>query len=128
MAVKNFYRYNFQKNFEYDKREEFTFKDGGKIYLDFKGKGFDLENKPKTFKPVIFFCIGLASHSKTGNILDIVEHLVKGYESDPNSSFDVVVINWRGLGGMKLQTPLFYCGSSTGDLLEPMEHIYKKYC
>jgi hypothetical protein len=44
VAVKNFYRYNFQKNFEYDKREEFTFKDGGKIYLDFKGKGFDLEN------------------------------------------------------------------------------------
>jgi predicted alpha/beta-fold hydrolase len=37
----------------------------------------------------------------TGNILDIVEHLIKG-SSDSNSSFDVVVINWRGLGGMKL--------------------------
>jgi hypothetical protein len=44
----------------------------------------------------------LASHSKTGNILDIVEHLIKGDGYDPNTSFDVVVINWRGLGGMKL--------------------------
>ena len=37
VAVKNFYRTKFQKAFEYDKREEFIFKDGGKIDLDFKG-------------------------------------------------------------------------------------------
>jgi len=30
-------------DFIYDKREEFIFKDGGKIYLDFKVNGFDLE-------------------------------------------------------------------------------------
>ena len=27
-------------NYIYDKREKFTFKDGGQIYLDFKGEGF----------------------------------------------------------------------------------------
>ena len=28
---------------------------------------------------------------------------------------------------MKLHSPIFYCGSSTGDLLEPMEYVYQKY-
>jgi hypothetical protein len=39
--LKEILRKNLKKEFHYDKREEFTFKDGGKIYLDFKGKGFD---------------------------------------------------------------------------------------
>jgi predicted alpha/beta-fold hydrolase len=60
-------------------------------------------------------------------VLDIVEHLIKE-SKDSSSSFEVVVINWRGLSGMTLQTPTFYCGSSTSDLLEPMEYIYGKYC
>jgi predicted alpha/beta-fold hydrolase len=72
-------------------------------------------------------CIGLASHSKSGFILDIIEHLINE-NNDSGTSFEVVVINWRGLSGMKLQTPTFYCGSSTSDLLEPMEYVYEKYC
>jgi len=59
--------------------------------------------------------------------LDIVEHLIDD-KTDSGVSFDVVVINWRGLSGMKLQTPTFYCGSSTCDLIEPMEYIYDKFC
>ena len=28
---------------------------------------------------------------------------------------------------MKLHSPTFYCGSSTSDILEPMEYVYEKY-
>jgi len=49
---------------QYDKREEFTFKDGGKIYIDFLGK-FNDE------KPVLFVIPGLTSDCQTGYIRNI---------------------------------------------------------
>ena len=70
---------------------------------------------------MVFLCIGLASHSKTGFVIDIVEHLIEGTE---HGGFDVAVINWRGFAGMKLTSPIFYYGKSTNDILEPMEYIY----
>jgi predicted alpha/beta-fold hydrolase len=76
--------------FKYDSREEFTFKDGGKIYIDIKGDFSLSENKP-----LIFVHPGLTSHSQSCIIRSIVTLAHK-------EGFIVVVINYRGLAGMKL--------------------------
>lgn len=44
-----------------------------------------------------------------------------------NQGFDVVVINYRGLAGVKLKTPKMFCCDSWQDVLEPMTHVYNKY-
>jgi hypothetical protein len=46
IVVKEKFRKIFYGDFKYDKRETFTFKDGGKIYLDYKGTSF-IENVSK---------------------------------------------------------------------------------
>ena len=71
-------------------------------------------------RPLVFVLPGLCSNSKTPSCIDIVrEGKAKG--------FDVVVINYRGFGGVKLSSPKIYCGSSQDDVRECLEHICSKY-
>ena len=120
----------------YDRKEEFTFKDGGKIYIQYKGKTFDqidastplndtgaqmLTNESEQYPPLLFIVPGLTSTGEVSYVKSIVtEAEMNGYE--------VVVINYRGLCGMELATPQLYNSCATEDIKEPMEHVYKKYC
>ena len=61
VAIKNKISSAFFGEISYDKREEFTLSDGGKIYLDFKGASFVDENVPK--RPLVMLCLGLVSSS-----------------------------------------------------------------
>lgn len=58
----------------------------------------DQENN---FKPLIVVAVGFLSDSQAGYVTDIVKHLVLGNsENDKEreqSSFDIAVINYRGL-------------------------------
>jgi len=38
------------------------------------------------------------------------------------------VINYRGLAGAPLTTPRLYTANNWEDILEPMQHVYDKYC
>ena len=60
--------FDFFNGIKYDHREEFVLNDGGKIYLDYKGKC--LKRSEETYiedennkNPVLFVCPGLTSHS-----------------------------------------------------------------
>jgi predicted alpha/beta-fold hydrolase len=37
--------------------------------------------------------------------------------------FDIVFVNWRGLGGAKLTTPKMFCAFSWEDVAEAIEYI-----
>ena len=78
-----------------DHQEIFTFKDGGKILINYYGKGF---KQGKKEAPLLFLIPGLTSTDETGYIKNtIMAANDKGY--------DVVLINYRGLGGCELATP-----------------------
>ena len=73
-------------------------------------------------RPLLFVVPGLTSTSQSGYIVSTVHQFgeVNGY--------DVVVINYRGLAGAELETPLLYNAYAWKDVLEPMTHVYNKYC
>ena len=48
-------------NYIYDNREIFIFKDGGQIYLDFKGEGFKLNAKKRN--SIVFIALGIQCDS-----------------------------------------------------------------
>ena len=69
----------------------------------------------------MFVCPGLTSDSQTGYVRNIVI-------SAKERGYDVIVINYRGLGDAKLETPRLYSCYSYQDVLEPMTAIYDKFC
>ena len=42
--------------------------------------------------------------------------------------YEVVLINYSGLGGVALKTPMLYNSYKWQDVLEPMLHVYNFYC
>ena len=62
----------------YDKREIFTFEDGGKIAIDFMGELFQTrdhlyaENEDESKAPLMFIVPGLTSDDQCGYIKDMV--------------------------------------------------------
>ena len=89
---------------KYDNREEFTFVDGGKIFIDYKGDFSDQSNQP-----VIFIIPGLTSHAQS----DYIRQMVKAANA---RGYGVVIINYRGLGGIDLTTPQVYCSFAYKDI------------
>jgi len=41
--------------------------------------------------------------------------------------YSVVIINYRGLGGIDLTTPKVYCSFAYMDIQEPMTYVYQKH-
>jgi predicted alpha/beta-fold hydrolase len=123
IKFKQHFRLKMGWNVKYDHEELFTFKDGGQIKLQFKGKGFDKKPKKTTSqgRPFIFIIPGNSSTGYAAYVMNIVE------EAELNG-FDSVVINKRGLAGVKLTTPKFYSCVSHQDMVEPMHYVYKKFC
>lgn len=118
----------------YDKEQIFTLEDGGQILIQFKGKSFEdideclkwNDSNPDVFKgvtypPLIFMVPGLTSDGFAG----YVQSYVMDFEE---AGYDVVVINYRGLAGMKLTTPKLYYSYSTQDVRDPMQQVFNQYC
>ena len=71
--------------------------------------------------PILFVLPGLTSDSQTGYIKNLVN-------AANSKNYDVVVINFRGLGGAELATPKLHHYGAWEDALEPMTYIFNKYC
>ena len=103
----------------YDKTEIVKFKDGGQCLIELMGKRFK-EGGENRMRPLVLVLPGLCSSSKTPSVLDMArEGKARGY--------DVMAINYRGFGGVKLSSPAIYSGSSYEDIRECIEHVCSKY-
>lgn len=110
VPFKHYGRELFGSPFYYDYRQKLTFKDGGQIYIDFKGDSFQRVDdgdvrEGDEMRPVVFVVPGITSDQFAYYIRNIAEQMFKG-------GFDVVIINHRGLAGAELATPRMYCSNS----------------
>ena len=88
--------------------------------LQMQGEGFVSEQEGNK-KPLVFIAPGLTSTGQDIYIISTVKQAIK-------EGFEVCIINYRGLNGLKLATPKFYNANSYNDILEPMKYIYNRYC
>eukprot|EP00347_Sterkiella_histriomuscorum_P007208 403349846 len=115
------------------KREIFPFQDGGHIAIDWVNDiPQDLsemaveQSDPNTNnsfdkRPIVLVLPGLTSNNNEIYMQNILKEASKhGYQA--------VVINYRGGSNLELKSPKMYCAASTGDIREPLDYIYKKYC
>ena len=70
-------------------------------------------------RPVAVFFPGLTGCSKADYLKSLVP-LAHGLQ------YRVVVANYRGMGGTRLLTPRFYCGTTHEDVHEALVHIRKR--
>ena len=118
----------FLQHYQYDKIEEFTLSDGGKIPLTFKGS-FDGSSK----RPIVFYAPGQCSFNQYGAVRCMIDHLFLGDE-EGGPGFDEVLLGYRGIGfwsdgkPVKLTTCRWYTVCSHEDIVEPFRYVYEKYC
>jgi len=62
-SIKDAINNKFYGDLKYDRQETFTFKDGGKIKIDFKGRSFVANTNEGSDAPVLFVVPGLTSTS-----------------------------------------------------------------
>jgi len=74
---------------------------------------------------LIILISGLTGHSQDKRFVPIVEQLAAGLPD--GDTYDVAVINYRGLSNATLSTPKMYCCYSIEDVIEPIKSVYKKY-
>ena len=52
----------------------------------------------------------------------------QAYKKGLPEGYDVVIIHYRGLDGLKLYTPQLYCSYAVDDVFQPMKYVYDKHC
>ncbi|TNV77721.1 hypothetical protein FGO68_gene4644 [Halteria grandinella] len=104
------------------KREIFTFKDGGTIALDWHETIPEGNATPgQRQRPIVAIMPGLASDSNDIYIVNLVRE-------GQRNGYHPIVINYRAASGVPLTNEVWYSQGSTGDLMEPLQHIYTRYC
>lgn len=96
-------------------REVINLSDGGRVAIDW----VDSELLPPE-TPVILILPGLTGSSRT----DYVRGLAT---TGKKAGFRCVVFNNRGVGGLRLLTPVTYCASKTNDVATVIKHIKQMY-
>uniref|UniRef100_A0A7S3IXJ0 AB hydrolase-1 domain-containing protein n=1 Tax=Strombidium inclinatum TaxID=197538 RepID=A0A7S3IXJ0_9SPIT len=118
----NMVKENFEKRvygeYEYDKMEIFTLKDGGQIQVHFKGSIFRNPSDTNS-APLLFVMPGLTSHSQSGYVRNMVD-------TAHSQGYQVILISYRGIG-IPFTTPSLYCGNSIDDIYEPMKAMSQRY-
>ncbi|OXU31589.1 hypothetical protein TSAR_010251 [Trichomalopsis sarcophagae] len=94
------------------RRELLTLSDGGIVALDWA------EENTNPTSPIVIILPGLTGASQAEYIKCLVY-------AARNSGIKCVIFNYRGMGGVKIKTPKFYCASSCEDLAEVIDHVKK---
>jgi len=97
------------------KREVFTFQDGGQAVLDWKN------DTGLASQPTVLILPGITGHSQSEYVKTFVNVAIEVVGAR------AVVFNNRGRGGHPIATPRTYCGTSTDDLGEVLQHLKQKY-
>lgn len=104
-------------------REIFEFSDGGQIALDWfmhkesKAK----EEAGEKQKPLLAIIPGVTGDASKMYMISLAK-------ASYQHGYDVVVVNYRGLGGVPLKTPKVYHGGSDPDVKEAIDYLYEEYC
>ena len=101
--------------------------DGGIIHLDFKGE-FSTKPSSNKLRDVCILVPGLLGNNQKMYVISSVRTLFRGDPLDDDEGYDVVLINYRGFGGIKLNTPKFANGHSGKDFYEAIKYIVETYC
>ncbi|XP_014234259.1 phospholipase ABHD3-like [Trichogramma pretiosum] len=94
------------------RRELLTLSDGGEVALDWA------EENSSNSSPIVIILPGLTGASQAEYIKCLVF-------AARNSGMKCVIFNYRGMGGVKIKTPRFYCATSYEDLAEVIDHVKK---
>lgn len=102
------------------RRELLSTPDGGTIALDWAHPGEDQDGVKagQATTPIVFLVPGLTSDSRSRYILHAVEAIVK-------RGWRALVVNHRGLGGVRLTSDTFYNAGWTEDLRRVILHIHE---
>ena len=111
-------------SYQYDHREIFKLSDGGTIHIDYKG--FNPTKDSQRTRSLIIMVLGMTGDSYGKLYIKFVDQIFKG--NGVEGGFDVAVVNYRGMAGSKLTTPLLHGFNSTGDIAEPLRYIYDNHC
>ncbi|KAJ3262715.1 hypothetical protein HDU77_000231 [Chytriomyces hyalinus] len=100
---------------DYD-REMLDLPDGGLVAIDWAPR---FHTELPSNSPIIIMLHGLAGGSRETYVLDFVPHALKhGYR--------VAALNFRGCGGVEIQTPQLYSGSFTDDVRHIVKYIHQQ--
>ncbi|XP_058804046.1 phospholipase ABHD3-like [Phymastichus coffea] len=94
------------------RREMLTLSDGGEVALDWA------EENSSPASPIVIILPGLTGASQAEYIRCLVY-------AAKNSGMRCVIFNYRGMGGVKIKTPKFYCAANCEDLAEVVDHVKK---
>ena len=131
--------YSHFRKYEYS-REILELNDGGEIALDWlihpTDNQTDITTEGPTDSPTYKSTDNLNDNSKRHIIVlfpgvngDSTKlYAVSMQQASVDNNFDLVVVNWRGMGGVPLKSAKTYNGYDTSHIEEAVDYIYNEYC